>query len=98
MDTHHSGNDDAPNTPLEASIEARILDIIVEHTDTPRDRIAPDTRLFDLTDSLGVTEIIMALEDEFEGSIPDEAASSIQTVGQLTDHVKTHFAARPVEG
>ncbi len=40
----------------------------------------------------------MALEDEFEGSIPDEAASSIETVGQLAEHVKTHLGARPVGG
>lgn len=82
----------------ERSIESRILDIVVEHTDVPRDKIAPDTGLFDLTDSLGVTEIMMACEDEFEGSIPDETASTIQTVGQLTDHVKTHLAARVAGG
>ena len=82
----------------ERSIESRVLDIIAEHTDVPREKITPDTRLFDLTDSLGVTEIIMALEDEFEGSIPDETASTIQTVGQLTEHVKANLAARPVGG
>jgi acyl carrier protein len=99
MDNHNSGSSDESNTPSGAdTIEAKILDVIIEHTDTPRENIVPDTRLFDLTDSLGVMEIIMALEDEFEGSIPDETASSIQTVGQLTDHVKTHLAARAVGG
>ena len=82
----------------ERSIEARILAIVVEHTDTPLERIVAETRLFDLTDSLGVMEIVMALEDEFEGSIPDETASAIQTVGQLMEHVKTHLAAKPVGG
>ena len=94
MDIHDSGS----VVPTEDSIDRRVLDIIAEHTDAPREKIVPDTRLFDLTDSLGVTEIVMALEDEFERSIPDEAASSIQTVGQLTDHVKTHLAARAVGG
>ena len=82
----------------ERSIESRILDIILEHTDVPRDKIAADTGLFDLTDSLGVTEIMMACEDEFEGSIPDESASTIQTVGQLTDFIKTHLTARAAGG
>ena len=86
------------SSPEERSLESRVLDIVVEHTDVPREKIAPDTGLFDLTDSLGVTEIMMALEDEFEGSIPDESASTIQTVGQLTEHVKANLAARPVGG
>ena len=78
----------------------RVLDVVVEHAHAhvPRQTIAPDSRLFDLTDSLGLMEIVMALEDEFEGSIPDETASAIQTVGQLMEHVKTNLAARPVGG
>ncbi len=55
MDIHNSGSSDASSDSPESSIEARVLDVIVEHTDTPREKIAPDTRLFDLTDSLGVT-------------------------------------------
>jgi acyl carrier protein len=74
-------------------LERKIIDIIVEHTHTPRYRIAAETRLFDLTDSLGRMEIIMALEEEFEGSIPDEKASTILTVGQLVEHVRTHLAS-----
>ncbi len=38
-------------------------------------------------DSLGVVELLMALEDEFEVKIPDEEAESIMTVGQAIDLV-----------
>ncbi len=38
-------------------------------------------------DSLGVVELLMALEDEFEVKIPDEEAENIQTVGQAIDMV-----------
>ncbi|MGH8944716.1 MAG: acyl carrier protein, partial [Acidimicrobiia bacterium] len=38
-------------------------------------------------DSLGVVELLMALEDEFEVKIPDEEAESIVTVGQAIDLV-----------
>lgn len=84
----------------EASVERRVLEIIAERTQTPIDRIHRrihrECRLMpELTDSLGVTEIVMDLEDEFEGAIPDEAAEQIQTVGQLIDHVKTHLASAP---
>lgn len=38
-------------------------------------------------DSLGVVELLMALEDEFGVKIPDEDAESIMTVGQAIDLV-----------
>jgi acyl carrier protein len=38
-------------------------------------------------DSLGVVELLMALEDEFSIKIPDEDAESIMTVGQAIDLV-----------
>ena len=38
-------------------------------------------------DSLGVVELLMALEDEFDVKIPDEEAESIVTVGQAIDLV-----------
>jgi acyl carrier protein len=75
-------------------VERRVLEIIVERTQTPIEQMNRDTLMIpDVTDSLGVTEVIMDLEEEFEGSIPDESANQIQTVGQLIDHVKTHLAS-----
>ena len=38
-------------------------------------------------DSLGVVELLMALEDEFGVKIPDEEAENIGTVGQAIDLV-----------
>ena len=38
-------------------------------------------------DSLGVVELLMALEDEFDVKIPDEEAENIHTVGQAIDLV-----------
>ena len=36
-------------------------------------------------DSLGVVELLMALEDNFDVKIPDEEAETITTVGQAVD-------------
>jgi acyl carrier protein len=74
-------------------IEQKVVDVIVERLHVERATITPDARLFDLTDSLGLTEVVMDLEDEFEGSMPDEAIGTIQTVGQLIDYVRTNFHA-----
>jgi acyl carrier protein len=76
------------------AVERRVLEIIVERSGTPLERMNRDTLIIpDVTDSLGMVEIVMDLEEEFEGSIPDDAADKIQTVGQLLDHVKTHLAS-----
>lgn len=44
-------------------------------------------------DSLGVVELLMALEDEFGVKIPDEEAESIMTVGQAIDMVHNKLNA-----
>lgn len=91
---HTDAEGDDPN-----GVERRVVDIVVERLHVDRAQVTPDARLYDLTDSLGLTEIVMDLEDEFESSMPDEAIGTIQTVGQLIDYVKTHFnAPRPREG
>ncbi len=43
-------------------------------------------------DSLGVVELLMALEDEFGVKIPDEDAENILTVGQAVDLVHAKLA------
>lgn len=43
-------------------------------------------------DSLGVVELLMALEDEFGVKIPDEDAENIHTVGQAVDLVHGKLA------
>jgi acyl carrier protein len=43
-------------------------------------------------DSLGVVELLMALEDEFDVKIPDDEAESIMTVGQAIDMVHGKLA------
>jgi acyl carrier protein len=44
-------------------------------------------------DSLGVVELLMALEDEFDVKIPDDEAESIMTVGQAIDMVHGKLAS-----
>lgn len=40
-------------------------------------------------DSLDAVEVIMALEDEFDLSISDEAAKNIKTVGDIVNHINS---------
>ena len=42
-------------------------------------------------DSLDLVELIMALEEEFGGTVSDEEAQQIKTVGQVVEYVEQHM-------
>jgi acyl carrier protein len=86
-------NSTAYSNEYEDTVAQKVIDVIVERLHVNRTDVTPDARLYDLTDSLGLTEVVMDLEDEFESSMPDEAVGTIQTVGQLIDYVRTNFHA-----
>ena len=67
-----------------SEIEAKLADVLVDELGIERDQINADARFEeDLeVDSLGVVELLMALEDNFGVKIPDEEAEQITTVGE----------------
>ncbi len=73
-----------------AEIEAKMKELLVEELGLDADAITMDARFEeDLeVDSLGVVELLMALEDNFGVQIPDEEAEAIGTVGQAVDLVE----------
>ena len=72
-----------------ADVEAKLVDLLVEELGLDREKITMDARFEeDLdVDSLGVVELLMALEDNFGVKIPDEEAETIGTVGEAVDVV-----------
>ncbi len=72
-----------------AEVEAKMTDLLVDELGLDRDKIAMSATFEeDLeVDSLGVVELLMALEDTFGVAIPDEEAEAIGTVGQAVDVV-----------
>ncbi|MCL1588413.1 MAG: acyl carrier protein [Actinomycetia bacterium] len=73
-----------------AEIESKMTELLVEELGLDADKITMDAAFEeDLeVDSLGVVELLMALEDNFGVTIPDEEAESIGTVGQAVDIVE----------
>jgi acyl carrier protein len=71
------------------AIVERMSGVLVSELGLDADKISDEARFEeDLdVDSLGVVELLMALEDEFDVKIPDEDAESIMTVGQAVDLV-----------
>jgi len=70
-------------------IETKMVDLLVEELGIEREKIAMTSKFEeDLeVDSLGVVELLMALEDTFDVNIPDEEAESITTVSEAVDIV-----------
>jgi acyl carrier protein len=76
-------------------IEARLRDVLVSELGLDADKINPTANFEqDLdVDSLGVVELLMAMEDEFGVKIPDDEAEHIHTVGEAIELVHTKLNA-----
>ena len=73
-----------------ASIEQRVIDIVAEQLGVEKDKITRDTHFVnDLgADSLDTVELVMELEEEFNISIPEDAAEKIQRVGEAITFIE----------
>ncbi len=73
-----------------ASIEEKIKKIICEQLDVSEGDVVPEASFVDDlgADSLDQVELIMAMEEEFDISIPDDDAETIATVQNAIDYIK----------
>lgn len=68
----------------------KVRDIIAEQLDAEAAEITMETSMMkDLdADSLDAVEIMMALEDEFGVTIPDEDAESFKNIGDIVTYLE----------
>jgi acyl carrier protein len=73
-----------------ATIEEEVKKIICEQLDVPEADVVPKASFVDDlgADSLDLVELIMAVEEKFDISIPDEDAEKIETVQHTIDYIK----------
>ena len=73
-----------------AEIEEKVKKIICEQLDVAEEDVVPEASFVDDlgADSLDQVELIMAMEEEFDISIPDEDAEKITTVQDAIDYIK----------
>ncbi len=74
-----------------ATVEERVVDIVAEQLGVEKEKINLETSFVnDLgADSLDTVELVMELEEEFNISIPDEAAEKIQKVGEAVAFIES---------
>lgn len=74
---------------MNSEIYDKVKEIICNQLGKSEDKVNKDTKIVeDLgADSLDVVELLMALEDEFNLSLPDEVAMQLKTVGEIVDYI-----------
>lgn len=82
-----------PNNKKE-SPEERIKKIVIEQLGVNESQVTKEAHFIDDlgADSLDTVELVMALEEEFEGEIPDEEAEKLTTVGSAVDYIEKMIA------
>ncbi|MDD2218626.1 MAG: acyl carrier protein [Desulfoplanes sp.] len=75
------------------SVESKVKEIVIEQLGVSADEIKETSSFVeDLgADSLDLTELIMAMEEEFDIEIDDEDAQNIQTVQDAAKYIEAHI-------
>lgn len=71
----------------------RIRELLAEQLELDANDITLDSDImedFD-ADSLDVVDMVMALEDEYNIEVPDEAVENFRTVGDVVRYVEDHI-------
>ena len=70
----------------------KVKAVIVDQLNVEEDDVTEDASFVDDlgADSLDIVELVMALEEEFGISIPDEEAESIKTVGDAANYISSN--------
>ena len=71
------------------STTERVQKIVVEHLGVDAEKVIEGASFIDDlgADSLDTVELVMAFEEEFDIEIPDDAAETIQTVGDAVKFI-----------
>jgi acyl carrier protein len=77
-----------------SDVAERVKKIVVEHLGVDADKVKAEASFIDDlgADSLDTVELVMAFEEEFGIEIPDDAAETIQTVGDAVKFIEKSAA------
>jgi acyl carrier protein len=80
---------------MSGSVTEEVLDVIAETQRIPREKITLDGRFEELgMDSMDAVNILFALEEKFDITIPDEAAKQIRNIREMVEGVQKMVDAK----
>ena len=70
----------------------KVRDIIVDQLNVDEDEVVMEASFIDTlgADSLDLVELMIAMEEEFEMTIPEEDIDKITTVGNVVEYIEAH--------
>jgi len=73
-------------------IESKVKEIICNQLEVSSEQLRPAASFIDdlKADSLAVVELVLAFEQEFKITIPEEDTEQIKTVGDAVSYIKSH--------
>ena len=73
-------------------ISSKVKKIVADHLGIEEAKVTEEASFIDDlgADSLDTVELVMAFEEEFGIEIPDDAAESIQTVGDAVNFINSN--------
>jgi len=79
-----------------SSVDERVRKIICEQLDVEEGNVVPEASFVDDlgADSLDQVELIMAMEEEFDVSVPDEDAETIRTLQDAINYIEKALAGK----
>jgi acyl carrier protein len=75
-----------------SEIESKVREIVAEQLQVPVAEVTDEKAFIDdlKADSLDIVELVMAFEDAFKLTIPDDDYPKIKTVGDAIAYIKSH--------
>jgi acyl carrier protein len=79
-----------------SDITSRVITVVADQLSVEASEIRPESSFQDDlgADSLDLVELIMAMEEEFDIKIDDEAAQKLKTVQLAVDFINNSLAAK----
>lgn len=73
-----------------SDIAERVKKIVVEHLSVEEDKVTDSASFIDDlgADSLDTVELVMAFEEEFDITVPDEDAEKLTSVGEVMKYIE----------
>jgi acyl carrier protein len=83
---------------MPSDVTEEVLSVIAQTQRIPRENITLDSRFEELgLDSMDAVNIMFALEDKFDITIPDEAAKQIRNIRQMVEGVQRIVDSKAVQ-